>query len=274
MNTLAKHRIRVRYEGGDADEGLLPLYDGATSLYGFAQSLCIVTHAYMNYDVVSRATALKGAKIYISPPKRGSFVVEFLILMEANPAITGVAGGLLAAPFYDFVKFTVGKAVGLLDMDPETKIVDQAYKRDEPFFDDLAATLEGSLQRAHRPLGGQERVAYLERPRSKLLELNQNTKDWVETRDTNPISQDYKASVTQFNSITKNGRAFIPAYNRVVPFKPSGAFPEANLRHLTWSLHGSNTNRLHLLNFEAKPVISASGKVKRLVLSNAVRPPP
>lgn len=76
--TLRTHKIKVKYEGGYADDHRLPLYDGTTSVLGVAQALQIAVHAYMTDEVVSRATALRGAKMFIKPAQKVVFFLNWL----------------------------------------------------------------------------------------------------------------------------------------------------------------------------------------------------
>ncbi len=73
MVTLAQHKIRISYTGGLADENSLPAYDGATSIDGISRALHIATHAYVNAEVVSRATALRGASLFAQARKARQF---------------------------------------------------------------------------------------------------------------------------------------------------------------------------------------------------------
>jgi len=104
LTARAKHKIRISYEGGLADENALPGYDGVTSIDGITRAIHIATHAYMNAEVVTRAPALKNASIILKPARQGSFIFDLIVLMEANPATTSALVGLSAAPFYDFLK--------------------------------------------------------------------------------------------------------------------------------------------------------------------------
>lgn len=264
MPSIRKHKIKIRYEGGVADDNELPLYDGATSILGVSQALQIAVHAYMTDEVVSRATALRGAKMFIKPAQRGSFLFEIITLVEAYPATAGIS----AVIFYDFVKLAFSRATGSLNAEPETPSLSKDFERKEPFFDELAETLEGSLQRAHRPIGdGIEKIS-IERPRSDLLCFDQATSDWVYTREEVAELVTVKGNVTRYNSNTRNGRIYIEELGKIVPFKPNGDFPATSLWHLTWSLHGSNTGLPKQLELEVRYVNSAIGDTKRILISN------
>jgi len=279
--TLAKHKLRIRYQGGMADQNSLPGYDGVTSIDGITRAIHIATHAYMTGEAVSRATALKRASIVLKPARQGSFIFELIVLIEANPATSSVAAALGAAPFYDFLKTAFKRSTGSLDAEPETAHLKKLYERKEPpqlhippvDLDVLAETLEGSLQDAHRPLGVDGTVGSISigSSRQNLVNFDNETKDWVTTQEEAVGIELFKGNVTRYNALSRNGRIFVDQLDRVVPFRPDGDFPVADLAHLTWSLHGSNIGIPSKIDFHARRVTSASGKVKRLLLSDCSR---
>ncbi len=262
----AKFALKVRFSGQSVEEKGVDLYDGSTSLWGFAQALQIVVHAYINGEVVSRATALKGGEMYIGAPRRGSLLFDIITLIEQYPVSAGIAG----AAFYDFVKFSLSKAAGLLGQKPETNSVQKKLEIDETFFDLLAETLEGSLQRAHRAIDHGVTKITLERPRSELVTFNQSTSEWVNTREEDATVREYTGNITRYNSISRNGRAYIRELGRVLPFRPASEFPEAKRGFLTWSLHGDNIATQKELKIWASSIDSARGDTKRLVLFDCV----
>lgn len=132
----------------------------------------------------------------------------------------------------------------------------------------MAETLEGSLQRVHRPIGESVDKISIERPKSGLLVFDQSTSDWVNTREEVAELVTVNGNVTRYNSNTRNGRIYIEELGRIVPFKPDGDFPANDLHHLTWSLHGSNTGLPKQLELEVRYVNSAVGEPKRILISN------
>lgn len=283
MAALAEHRIRIRYTGGLANTSSLPAYDGATSIDGITRAISIATHAYMTGEVVSRATALRGASMLLKPARQGSFIFDIVALLEAYPATSSAAIAISAAPFYDFLKVAFRRATGLLDAEPETAHLRKIYDRKEPpalmkppaDLDELAETLEGSLQAAHRPIGPEGTIQKIEigSPRQNLINFDNETKDWVNTRDHADKLTVYQGNVTRYNALSRNGRAFIDQLERVLPVRPDGDFPAGDLAFLTWSLHGSNIGARNKLLLRARTVTSASGKVKRLLLADCERAP-
>lgn len=184
---LSRIPIRIKYRGGAADSHELPAYDGATSIDGITRAIHIVTHAYMTGESVSRATALKGAGIILRPARQGSFVFDLVVLMETYPATSASAVALTAPVFYDFIKTAFKRASGILEAEPEHQHLRNLYARKQPpplkkppaDLDLLAEHLEGSLQAAHRPIGGLDGVTTMsvESPRQNLITFNSETKD-------------------------------------------------------------------------------------------------
>lgn len=264
---LKKYSLKIRYTGGFADNSELPLYDGATSIQGIAQALQIATHAYINEEIVSRATALRGATLVLKPARRGSFLFEVVTFIEQYP----VTATLTAHVFYDFLKLAFQKATGDLNVEPTTPSLMKNFEKKEPFFDELAETLEGSLQRVHRPIGNDVDYIKIERPRSELVVFNQATRDWVNTRDEVAELTQVTGNITRFNSVTRNGRIFIDQLEKILPFRPDGDFPISRLGLLTWSLHGSNTELPKKLQLDIRYIKSALGDVKRVLISDIQR---
>lgn len=262
MSAIREFGLKLRFSGGDADNHRLELYDGTNSFHGFAQALQIATHAYLNHEVVSRATALKGATFYIKAPRHGSVLFDIIAVIEKYPATAAISAPI----FYDFLKYAFSKATGLLDVEPETPYVSRLSTEDEPFFDDLAETLEGSLQRGHRAIDEGIPKVTLERPRSPLVEFNARTSAWVNTRQGDDDVEEMQGNVTRYNSITGNGRAYVRELHRIVPFRSGEDFPALKAGYLTWSLHGNATAEPHHLKIYANKVRSADGEVKRLIL--------
>lgn len=262
--------LKLRFEGGSADEHMLDLYDGSMSLHGFAQALQITTHAYINGEVTNRATALRGASFLMKAPRHGSVLTDLVAVIDKYPAAVTVS----AAAFYDFLKFSISRATGTQDIEPETPYVQRRWESDQPFFDDLAEELEGCLQRAHRGIDeGNVTTAAIERPRGeKLLVFNKQTSMWVSTREEKPDIFTLTGNVTRYNTMTGNGRVYIKELKRIVPFRQSPEFPFVKRGLLTWSLHEGNLARVDGLRFQAKKVESSQGEVKRLILADCNRP--
>lgn len=268
MSDIHEFGLKLRFSGGDADDSKLELYDGTTSLYGFSQALQIAMHAYVHHEIVTRATAMKGISAFVRAPRNGSVLFDILAIIEQYPAVASISAPI----FYDFLKYAFSKAAGYLNAAPETNYVSRMSTDDEPFFDDLAETLEGSLQRGHRSIdGGTATSITLERPRSVLVKFDKSSSEWVNTRDEAPAVEELDGNVTRYNSITGNGRAYINELHTIIPFRLSPEFPGIKRGYLTWSLHGNTAALPKALKFHAKKVKSARNDVKRIILCDVVQ---
>lgn len=260
-----KFSLKLRFQGEVADQKGVDLYDGSTSLNGFAQALQIATHAFMSNEIVSRATAMKKAQMYMGAPRRGSLVIGLVAVIETYP----VTAALTGAAFYEFIKYSLSKAVGYVTKEPEEPSIRKiSLSADETFFDQLAETLEGSLQRAHRAIDHGVPSIQLERPRAPLLIFDQTTSEWVNTRDEDPEVVELTGNITRYNSISGNGRAYVRELKKVLPFRKSSSFPDHKRGLLTWSLHGDNVAGAKDLKFWASKIESANGAPKRLILAD------
>jgi hypothetical protein len=258
-NNELTYRVRFRYSGGTADEHMLDLYDGTKSIHGFARTLQIATHGFIHHDVIYHATALRGARLYLKPPQKGSFLNDIIVVINNDP----IASGLAAAAFYDFLKFSVSRAAGLISK-PETPSVTRLSTKDEPFFDALGEAMEGSLLDGHRTIQTTGGIVSMERPRSKLLSFDQQTLSWVKTRDENPNAETISGNITRFNVLSQNGRLYDYALERTVAFKPDPSGIDPSL--LTWSMDQLNNGLPGALDMSVKRIRSAQGSTKRYIL--------
>ena len=83
----------------------------------------------------------------------------------------------------------------------------------------------------------------------------------------------FQGNVTRYNALSRNARAFVDQFQKVVPMRPDADFVAADLPFLTWSLHGATVGERNKLEFRARRVSPASGAVKRLLLSGCSRVP-
>ena len=77
--------LKLRFDGKNVGSEGLRLYDGTTSLHGFARALQITSHAYLNDNPVSKATALSGGVLYFGPPKKGSVLFNIFAKFDRKP---------------------------------------------------------------------------------------------------------------------------------------------------------------------------------------------
>jgi len=142
----------------------IDFYDLAEALLGFQRSLAITTHLVLNGKVITKAPALKGARIFAHPPKAGSW--------EIMASITASAGGLymlgtapkdspighLVFSAYDYiVKLTLGvnvdyeKSLGVL-VEEKREQIEDFPRISQGDFDAAAEKCENAIAEMHRPI--------------------------------------------------------------------------------------------------------------------------
>jgi hypothetical protein len=225
-------KISIHYSGGEADNNRLELYDGTLSFHGVAQSLQIALHALLNGEIVSRATALKNSTLYVTKTRKESFIFEIVAFIEKYPAMTTISTPIVLG----FLKHAYSLACGK-DSKIEHPKLKKQFERREPFFDELAEVMEGSLQRAHKPIEGGIKKISISGGTNPIITLDKNTKEWVDTNKISESTKQGEGNVTRYNVISGNGRLYLKSKRKIVPFRLSAEFPELKKQVLTWSLH-------------------------------------
>lgn len=265
---LLSFPLRVRFTGKHADQHRVEAHAGSTSLLGLSRAIQIATKAYLNQTAVSRATALHDADIFLIRVNPGSLNFDFRI--EVLRKAAGVT--LNVDTFFDFISTVLSRAVGS-NYEPKTPYVQRLDQNEEDdLLDQTVEEVEDALRQGHRAIGRSVEGISIIRPRSgQGVFFDAETKEYIEKNVFADEVEALEGHVTRFNSITGNGRAYIGALGRIVPFKLSESYPDEKRGAITWSLHGSNVHRAKNLIFDARTVSSSSGVVKRLVVDNAVQ---
>lgn len=249
-------KIKFHYEQGLASSGRLELYDAAIALKGIARASTIITHAYLNGEVRTRADSAEGAKLYIDTPKRGSFVYE---------AAIWTAGAISSGVFYDFLKYGFTEAVGKFnDTDDYSKALNNKI---EPTIGELPVALESALEEVHRPIRqDREIVLSVTRPRGEPLAVfDADTLQYL-IPTTVPAPHEISGNVTKYNSLSGWGKFFDSIEGRTISFNIDLNSSERQKSLITWSLHENNMHRDGTLYLKANAVITSTGRIKRYIV--------
>lgn len=260
--------VKLTYKGGVYDEHVSELYDGIASLNGFSKMLHIVTHAYINEEVIYKATALKGARIYRQPSKRGSFVDVINVVME-HPIET-MSMKLVYDGFYDFLKYTGQKVVGQL-AEAKTRRVKQITRK-EPFISNLCDSLKSPIKEAHRPIQTNSSVTIeVGKTRTTLYKYNEESLSHLKREILLEMEHDLECNVTKMNTLSPFGRLYLDQLGRTVPFEiveDDVSYAEGLL--LSKSLDDSKNRREEKIRIDAKKLVDIDGQIIKLFI-HAVR---
>lgn len=265
-------RMKVSYHHGDAAEGRLSLYDASVSMHGLARALAITTHALATEgEIKKRGDQARGVDLYISTPRRGSFV-EIITVVFSSEVVQTIGTGVLAAAFWDLVKWSWSKTVDK-ETEPETPTVRRLQERSEPFIEELQEALEVPLEKVHRPIkSNDDMVLSVERPRGgQILRLDRDTLSAVSLQYDDNVDRGIRGNVTRYNILSGYGRMYVDDRESTVPFNLSDEIPSQQKELLTWSMDQANRGNDGKISFDATKVMSAKGNIKRYVIHEVGR---
>lgn len=256
--------IKIVYDGGIAEEGLLELYDAGTSLSGFARALAITTHALLNDgNIRKRAESIEGTKLYISSSRHDSFI-EVITVVITSEAARAVGLSILANAFWDFVKWSWSKTVGK-EAEPETPYVKRFTEGKPELGDEISLALETAMQQAHRPiLQDKETTIDIRRPRGgSILSLDTETLAYVTTSDESDLVENQIGNVTRYNIFSGFGRFYDDTQGCTIPFDLDDSVSLDEKRLLTWSMDQRQQGNHGKLGIDVKCFTNAKGNIKR-----------
>lgn len=97
---------------------------------------------------------------------------------------------------------------------------------EDDLLDQTVEEVEDALRQGHRAIGRSVEGISIIRPRSgQGVFFDAETKEYIEKNVFADEVEALEGHVTRFNSITGNGRAYIGALGRIVPFKLSESYP-------------------------------------------------
>ncbi|EMC2537168.1 hypothetical protein VCA79_005098 [Pseudomonas aeruginosa] len=210
--------LKISYTGGYADEGLLDIYDASESIRGLARALAITTHAFANDgEIRRRAVSAHNAKIFLHPPRQGSFEALATVAL-ANPVATFIGTSVVTKCFWDFLQWTWSNSIGRAHQ-PETRYVRNFDDRVEPFVDEMGISLESAMEELHRPIKGAPNTEItIYRPRvGEVIKLDQNTLSYV-TAQVVVENQFVTGNVTKYNILSGFGKFYDDELGHTISF--------------------------------------------------------
>lgn len=210
----------IRFEGAEADNGRLPLYDGAHSMTGVARCVNLVAHSFANKEEIrTKGDNPKDVKTYIHASKKGCF--EEQVDVEFSERLAEKIGtSVLAKNFWDYLIWSWSAAIGK-DYSPITPYVKRKEESDIPYSEDIGEALESAMTELHRIVNTNPDISItLVRLRGKEeLVFNSESYQFVAKKTRSPEKIYKYGNVTKYNILTGNGRFFDNDERRVISFK-------------------------------------------------------
>lgn len=226
----------LSFEGNDADNHTLDLYDAAQAMIGFHRSLAITTHLILNGEVITQAPSLKNARILTIPPEEGSWKIPATIVGSLFALGTASQDSPIGNIMYSAYDYVISESMGFhVDYN---KTLGQQYdelqkkKQNElPIIkqsqlDSVIEKCEYAIQEMHRPIvksktASLARVIYNKNKDSEIPfkhRLNNNTYNFIRETEQSASASEVEGRVSSYNINTYKGRIFIPDEQRPIPF--------------------------------------------------------
>lgn len=273
LTTLIKQRVSFR--GGDADSHRIEAYHSAQSLEGLVWATSVATHFAVSGKVRQKGDLSSSARIYLSPPKRGSVEFDLIIAVQNNQFISGVLAGYAAnvlTPYVNgVVRYAFNNAMGLATVVP-TGVKRAFGKLDDEDLAKLINRIEPPLTRAHKAIGESVDGIFISYRKKEVAQLNRATKSYLEAR-LRAEHTTIETNATSFNVLTGNGRLFEPVESEIVPFTLLPSALQGSKPTLLQSMEQYAMGNTGTIKITAQREETSDGRLKRLLVSAAEKIP-
>lgn len=256
-------RVTLQYDGAEADEHIVDMYDVSQALLAFQRSLALTTHLVLNGEIITQAPSLKGARIYSMPPEAGSWKTTAVIaalgtgIYSIGTVQNNTPLGHLIFSLYDYV---ISESLGVhVDYNKSLgQLVEESRRANsklpalrEPQADSLIEKCSTAIREMHRPLYKTHtattgvitgNVAGGIVPLQTKLTLQ--TYDYIKETRLGDVPEVLAGRITSYNANTYKGRIYIHEFGRPVSFELTlNAQSNESVRVITTSLQLNATKQ-------------------------------
>lgn len=256
-------RVTLQYDGAEADEHVIDMYDVSQALLAFQRSLALTTHLVLNGEIITQAPSLKGARIYSMPPEAGSWKTTAVIaalgtgIYSVGTVQNNTPLGHLIFSLYDYV---ISESLGVhVDYNKSLgQLVEESRRANsnlpalrEPQADSLIEKCSTAIREMHRPLYKTHtattgvitgNVAGGIVPLQTKLTLQ--TYDYIQETRLGDVPEVFAGRITSYNANTYKGRIYIREFGRPVSFELTpNAQSNESVRVITTSLQLNATKQ-------------------------------
>ena len=216
--------MEIRFQGGEADEGLVNLHEGAESLSGIGRVADLVSHFVATGEVRYRAPYSGDLAYYISGTGSGSLRVLLRQLSHLRDEVQAARAKRKTEKLFNRV---IRRGLGQEDAG-DLRIEGDVISAGT--VDALTEAATPALLRAHRWISNGDKTITVTGDDTRSIPLNENTKEYLESEEVTHRREAQDVSVAAVNVNSRNGRVFLEDLGRTVPYSVSR---DANPRTLT-----------------------------------------
>ena len=279
--------LELSFEGNNADNHIIDLYDVSSSLLGFERTLALTTHLILNQKVITQAPSLKNAQILSFPSEEGSWKMNVAVVLTGAYALGTLPNdsplGHLVFSAYDYiiseslgVHVDFDKSIGVLYEESQRKHLPQI---EEYQLDSVRDKCINSIKEMHRPIfksNTANKLKIVATTSDKELPLSivltQSTYAYLKEDIAGKEIIDVACVISSYNINTKKGRVYVKLLGRTVPFELHKSI-ENDRRTLEILLRNFQHNGLREKNEEIEsiqltvlPIMSINSHLKRYIV--------
>ncbi|MFT7880536.1 MAG: hypothetical protein ABXS91_09095 [Sulfurimonas sp.] len=281
--------LTLSFEGSNADNHAIDLYDVSSALLGFERTLALTTHLILNQEVITQAPSLKNAQIMSFPSKEGSWKMTVGVILTGAYALGTLSNdsplGHLVFSAYDYViseslgvHVDYNKSLGVLYEESKNK---DLPKIEEYQLDSIRDKCINSIKEMHRPIFKSNTADKLkifatldEKELPLSTDFTHSTYAYLKEDIKGKEITDVECVVSSYNINTKKGRVSVKLLGRTVPFELHKSI-ENDKKILEILLRNFQRNGLREKNEEIEnikitvlPILSINNHLKQYVVYN------
>lgn len=267
--------FRLHLTGDTADFHQFQGYDGYMSLAGFALTLSLIANYAETGEIRWRGDFPGRHAVRAYTPQAGSFVADFVVWLEKNPArVLGLSNPSLETPhfFYELVRRIVARNLGE-NPAPNDALLAELLRLKGGDVEALVARTEAPIRQAHSVIGNGALSMDILGGYNVLGNFNPATREYVRASVEEETTKAKDFTVNAFSANNGGGAVFDSDLGRSVPFSMTKEILKTYGPVFSWGLdeYVRRTNRTIRMTYSR--VLALDGRPKRYVVEHALRTP-
>lgn len=248
--------MRIKFEGGEADEHRIEAYDGIKSIDGLIRVARIATHYAATGEVRYRAPYTDLLEVHLSVTQEGSFE---LLFEQISKMTEGAAHAKHVADA--LLNRILKRGTGQGEFD-ELQVGEQIIPPGD--IEAMVEAAEAGIKSAHRWISSGQKTISINDDDGEV-ELDLETRAYVESVNMgNEVTRD--VSVAALNVNNRTGRVYLHDEGRTIPFLVHREAEGHTITNLSTYLDEYAHKTGATVNIRYRPMVHSDGRVTRLII--------
>lgn len=255
--------MEITFDGGEADNHRIDLYNGSESLSGIGRAANLVAHYVATGEVRFRSPYSDRIRFYLSGTEEGSLS----ILIAEVSRVGSEAQNLIAkARTSKLLQRVMKRATGQAE---EAALRADGIEYPAGDIDALAEAATPGLRRAHKWIDSGKKSITVSPDDAPKIKLNSDTKDYLETEEFSEDTDLLDVSVGALNVNARTGRVYFHNMGRTVPFWVPRDAAARTIPTLSRFLTQYAEKTGATVNIHYRRVSFADDRLKRIIIYDA-----